>query len=411
MTNAERLCLMSAAAALIALVLLLNKAPFYDEPAYLKNVLLLNKYGWGETYLLNHEGSAGPLYSIVHYLLQPITALRTPYIRLVNVGFLLGTIWVLSRTFLKYALAKDLALLTLAVPMSYVIGGLALTEMPAIFFLSLSIYLLVAYSKQDRRSQIYKVILAALAFGLSIIGRQPFLLLIAALPILYIDKRDWTKAIYPTIVFGVFALLIPAYIFFIWNGLVAPGDAAFYDDIANQGSNFRFDFFFLCFAYYAIVFALIAPRLFVRLNRFQWYVAGLFFLCLIVLNYYFDFILFLPFNFLFTKVFSVRLAHVASLIFGAFIILSSLYLMYSLYQQLRKQLFPTMLLFYVFSITLIAISCVKITWGFSSRYPAQAIPLLVPIAAYFYKRHRYNLIRIIVAIGLGITSLLSYLLS
>ena len=66
-----------------------------DEIPYLVNVDLLHKYGLGNEYLRQLQGSAGPLYSVVHYFFEPITHLQPPGIRLVNVSFLAGTIFFL----------------------------------------------------------------------------------------------------------------------------------------------------------------------------------------------------------------------------------------------------------------------------------------------------------------------------
>src|SRR5689334_3522763 len=89
-TFIEHLLPLTGLTLLLFQVFYFNRPPFYDEIEYLKDVTALQVHGFSRTYLLSLAGSAGPLYSVVHYIFLPLTSLEPPAIRLVNVSFLFG---------------------------------------------------------------------------------------------------------------------------------------------------------------------------------------------------------------------------------------------------------------------------------------------------------------------------------
>ena len=109
---------------------------WFDEQWYLDNVNILKNYGVSKQFILEVKGPAGPLHAIIHYLFLPLTDLKLPYIRLINIGFTLPILFVLYRIH-KLLKAKNAIAATLgfyAVPMIYVCTGMALTEIPAMLF-------------------------------------------------------------------------------------------------------------------------------------------------------------------------------------------------------------------------------------------------------------------------------------
>ena len=76
-----------------------SKPPFWDEAYYLENITNLNKTGFSKQYLINYKGPAGPTYAIIHYLLQPITKLSVPLVRIVNIIFLVGILIYTKKIF------------------------------------------------------------------------------------------------------------------------------------------------------------------------------------------------------------------------------------------------------------------------------------------------------------------------
>lgn len=408
----ESLVLLAGLLGLVALILIYNKPPLYDEDDYLRNVVLLQQYGFSETYLLKHIGSAGPLFPALHYILEPITKLETPYIRLVSVFLLLGSLWLTSLTLKTLQFSPSNAWLAFAIPMTYVISGMALTEIPAIFFLCASTYLIVRTSS-SKKSLIKSAIwlsLAGLCLSLAILGRQPYLLILGALPILFFRRGNLTRNGGLFIITVVSALVLPGYVFSVWGGLVAPDDAALYDRIADEGTSLQPIFFFLCASYYAVIFFLIAPQFYTTPTTKEIFVLVATTLLLAFLNFKFGLFLFLPMRQLIEQTFPPIVSGWAEAIFGVVVFLGGAYFVIALVRQLIQHNFSLELLFFSAAVVLIAVGCMKITWGFSSRYPAQALPFLLPMFAYFYKRSRWNIYRLGTGVLLGLISFASYMM-
>jgi hypothetical protein len=76
-----------------------------------------------------------------------------------------------------------------------------------------------------------------------------------------------------------------------------------------------------------------------------------------------------------------------------------------LLQNLKRLQYRKEVAFFVIAIILLAVSCGKITWGFSSRYTAQSIPLLMGLGSYFYTNSNWNIVRIIVGVTIGLLSI------
>lgn len=409
LTKAEIAVLVAGFIFLIALVAGLSRPPFYDERYYIKNVFLLQQYGFSREYLLKHIGSAGPLYSAVHYVFAPLTHLRVPYIRLVNVFLLAGSMYFLGKTLQLLQFSANMALLVLAIPMTYVVTGLALTEVPAMFFFSAAIYSIL-YATTKSKYPIVYLIAGGFLMGLAILGRQPYLLTLGVLPILFWNKEAYIKNGLLLIVTIISALVLPAIVFSVWNGLVAPEDAALYTEIARNGISLQPKFFFFCTAYFAVIVLLLAPSIYLRPTRRLLAFLGIALLIFIAVNYSAGVITFLPMRFTLERLFSASFISGAELICGAVIMVLSVYLLLSIAQRVKEN-YSKELLFFVAATFLIALSCIKITWGYSSRYAAQAIPLIVPLCAVFYRRSKYNVYRLALGIVIGAVSLLTYIKS
>lgn len=397
----------------IAIIIIFNRPPLYDEPYYLENVPLLHKYGFGKAYLLHHIGSAGPLYPVLHYLLEPITQLRVPYIRLVGISLLLGVIYFLSLTLNLLGFSRSYALCILAIPMTYTISGLALTEIPAIFFFSGGIYLIIKMTSNDT-SYLAAIVHSAaggIFISLAILGRQPYLLTLAALPILFWNKGNIIRSVFLLLLTLVFSLALPCYVFYLWNGLVAPMDSHIYENLTRQGILFRPQFFLLCLAYFSMVFIIIAPDLFILPGKRQVMLLLLVYTLLAAVNYVFDLMKFLPVTSLAINIISAKYIYVAEVLFGAAIVLLAIYFITALFRHLQNKAYPKELVFYSFALLLIAISCMKITWGFSSRYATPAIPMLIPMGAYFFKKNNSSVYRMIAGVLLGLISFASYIIA
>lgn len=393
---------------LIFLIFFKNRHQCNDEIPYLTNVSLLHRYGLGKEFLVRLEGSAGPLYSIVHYIFEPITHLQPPGIRLVNILFLGGTISFLALILRRLnAVHWTFALYILAIPKMYVLTGLAFTEMPAIFFYTVSIFCLLKAADNNLffSTRIINALIAGVCLSLAILGRQPFLLSLLALPVLFL--KNWSKqSLLVLAVIAITALALPVYVLLQWDGWMPPGDRQYYPDVEGQ-LNLRPDFLILCLFYVAAAFMIIAPHFFKVKNKKELTfvliaagVAGL-------LNFVFNFISYLPVANLLGKMPS-NLVEPASLFFGWIFICVSLYFLYKLFQALINNNSNLPLVFFIASLVLICFASMRITWGFSSRYSMHVAPLIILIASLYFKNHRFNLLLIAAGIIIGLFSLYSY---
>jgi hypothetical protein len=390
---------------LFLMLVIINPHLLYDEPAYLGNVSLLEKYGFGKAYLLQHNGSAGPLYTIVHYILKPFTQLQNPAVRFVNIFF------ILSITFITALCIKELksshwsySLYVACVPFTFVIAGLALTECPAMFFFTLGIYLLIKIKNNITNTKISLfILLAALCFNLAIIGRQPYLLFLIAIPALYINKGR--KGLLISFLVILLSLPLPIYVFYIWKGLVAPIDTAFYKGIADAGKTYSPEYVLLYINYILFILLLIAPSLFTLPGKKKQ--IGLFVVLLagIGLNYIFQYSLYVPAQSVVE--FFMNSYHLQVICPPVIFIITLLFIRTFYYNAIifREK---EVVFFLLSATTLIGLSCIKITYGFSSRYAAQSLPLLIIIGSYFYKPHWFNNVRIAVGIIISILSLITY---
>ena len=211
--------------AFLGLVTLVATSPnrfLYDEVYFADYVSLLHKYGFTPTFLNSLNAAPGPLSAIVQVTFEPLTHLRPVAMRFVNV-FLLATLTLLLVVQLKsegneYWVA---ACSVLMVPMTWVVAGMALSEMSAIVFVALSLYsqLRGLDALADGRSVLAWFLLGGACLGIAVWGRQPFLLL-AGIPALIalIDQRLRVPA--AAFVGASGAIAIP--LFVVWRGLLPP---------------------------------------------------------------------------------------------------------------------------------------------------------------------------------------------
>jgi hypothetical protein len=408
----EIILLVTGFTALVTVQIIFQRPLNDDERDYLSNVALLHQYGPGKNYLVHLVGSAGPLYPVVHFLFEPITRLDVLYVRWINTGFLTGAIYFIYRTISLFNFPlRFYSFYTMAIPMTYVTGGMALTEMPALFFFSVSIYLLIK-STAAARPPLLQVILAGCCMSLAILGRQPYLLTLAAFPVLFIPGQNLKRSITLLVVTLIFSVALPCYVFFTWKGLVPTIESQLYKDIAQAGISYRPDFFLLCIFYFAMSMLIIAPGLFrIKLSTASltgWIAC---FVAIIAANFVFQWITLIPLKGLSEKIFTTPgQIYVFSNVCGSAVIFSSFCFLVSLYKHSRNMPNRKEIVFFALTALLVAAACIKITWGYSSRYAAQAIPSLVLLGSFFYKNTGFNIIRIIAGVIAGLIALTTYLL-
>src|SRR5882757_8993048 len=245
-------------AAFVALVVVVAISPdhfVYDEPPFVEYVALLHKYGFTAEFLNALTGTVGPLYAVIHAAFEPLSGLRPIGMRLINVLLLAAVVGLLA-LWLRHRHVPDWAVSAasvLAVPMTWVMAGMALSEMPALLLVALSLCLqLRGLEALGRPAPVMGwFALSAVSLGAAVWGRQPYLLLVGV-PILtaMLERRLRVAAL----LFVAIVLAIALPLFVVWHGLVPPS----HQERVQQGLapvNA-----ILSFGYTGLCFFLLAPR-------------------------------------------------------------------------------------------------------------------------------------------------------
>lgn len=197
----------------------------YDEPWYLETVRLIDTHGLSREFLLALPGPAGPLYTLVHWLARPATALEPPAVRLVNLGCLSLTVIGLGASIRRLGLGGGWwrgAEVT-ATPMVLVCSGLALTEMPAIAIFCLHFPLIVWLIQRPWASPPARGaagVAAGLLIGVAACGRQNlFMAVPAGLALVLAGGRAYALPVGAIIAAGA---ALPGLLYVVWGGPVPP---------------------------------------------------------------------------------------------------------------------------------------------------------------------------------------------
>jgi hypothetical protein len=243
--------------AFLALATLVAMSPnrlLYDEPYFANYVSLLHRYGFTSTFLNSLNAAPGPLSAVIQLIFEPVTRLRPVAMRFVNVFLLVALVLVLvmwlKRGASDYWVAGGSVLV---VPMTWVVAGMALSEMPAMFFVTLSLYLqlrgLEAFHAD--RPTLGWFLVAGICLGVAVWGRQPYLLL-AGIPVLLAFREPRLSLSAVMFVCVSSALAIP--LFVIWGGILPPSQHS-----AQEGISVVHGLTSLGYA--GVCFILLAPRL------------------------------------------------------------------------------------------------------------------------------------------------------
>ena len=251
------------AAGLVGLFVLAatTRAPLvYDEAPYLKPVGLLNQYGLSLRFLRDYPEPAGLLHNVLHWVLQPWTGLSPPWVRLVNPVLLALTILVTDRTLRLSGSEQPLgsSLAMLGIPFTWVLAGMALTEMPSVLLSSLSVYLLLLGRRLQSGRPAVSVATACAGgamLGLAFLSRATVLVVLGALPCLLLS--DGKRSARTVAAFAVGALVLAGPILAYWGGLVPPHSV-----VPVGTASFSVHNLVLSFSYGATVMLILAPHWF-----------------------------------------------------------------------------------------------------------------------------------------------------
>jgi len=206
----------------------------YDEIYYIDIARDLSRLGLSLKFISEMDAPTGILYAIMHGSASAMTDFKPPWIRTINFILGFGTCYLLFKTYavVRSAINTNIACVKssgvalpavwLAAPVTGVIMCMALTELSAIFFSLLGTCLLVIFSAKpsNRRFDFILPLLAGISYGLSIWGRQNFII-VSILSVILLLPLNPSKIRSYFIVLGISALFffIPV---MIWGGLVPP---------------------------------------------------------------------------------------------------------------------------------------------------------------------------------------------
>jgi hypothetical protein len=224
--NARRLLqgsLLLALLALLVLVAVSPRQPIYDERYFTAYLTLLDRYGLSKAYLRSLPEAMGPLYAFVHAAFADLTSLHPLGMRAVNLA-LFAAVTAIVAGASGHTNSGDRwtsAGSVLAVPMAWVLGGMALSEMPALVFATLSLWLQLKGLERidDRPRTVAWFAASAICLGISVWGRQPFFLL-GAIPVLLAAADSRLRAAAAISACITLALALP--LFIAWQGLTPP---------------------------------------------------------------------------------------------------------------------------------------------------------------------------------------------
>jgi len=241
--------------------------PIYDEAWYLATVATLQHAGFSVAFLRELPGPAGPTFTVVSALFSGTFGLGFPWLRLVNVGFMVGSAVLLYGTFRaqlargsRFETAPALVAGTFTVlPTVDVSAGMTLTEMSAMFFASGFLFAWVGsdFDGESHVTAIMSAVVAGFALGAAVLGRQNYLIILPCLALLAVWHNGASRRGAPYVLVLTFLItaLTVAPVFIIWGGLVPPATAA-----AERGLSVWHGI--LSAGYTGIVAALIAPNIY-----------------------------------------------------------------------------------------------------------------------------------------------------
>lgn len=411
----NKLCLSIFIGGLLFLIgsTIYNRSPIiFDELNFVPNVELMDQLGFTKEFLVQMKNQApGPLYQVIHWTLMPLTHLKPPAIRIVNLVFLLLIIFITSKiiknTFndLPYP-HLFLALNIIVVPVTWVISGLALTEIPAMFFVALSLLVLSFIFKNDYSNQkilLYSTI-SGIFLGLAALGRTPYLGLI--LPILLVvfhkDFRSVKKSASLILPYFLIPLFFMIPIFMIWGGLVSPNQP-----IISGG--IRLWHGVLSIGYGGIIFFLIAPAWFIFNRKILIALVAVFILAF-VYSTWFSTDSYHPLIVTIEKYAPAVLVNIYKLIITPVLITFAIYFAICALIHLYEKRDNFVYVFSILSALMIMFSNITNSYQFSSRYVAQAIPFIIIAIVPFEKVDLKKCLLAIIAMIIGFFSLNTYAL-
>jgi hypothetical protein len=286
-------------------------------------------------------------------------------------------------------------LLALVIPMTWVLSGMALTEAPALFFVTLSASFLLGgldAFRADRR--VWGQFLAsAVSLGIAVWGRQPYLLLLGVVVMLALvePRLGWPVALFVAVVLVVVAPLV-----LVWHGLV-PAGMQRVQGLSGSSAMLSLSYTGLC------VF-LLAPHFF-RFSAKQ--LVGL--VTLALASNAIAHVQLFPMRTVASRVIPDRFFPVYGQACGSLFLCVGLLFLASVLRALWSQRKDLPRVAVYSGLIIVALSPLFVAHQYSSRYTAMTLPFLI-LAAHDWRRWQVGTV-VLSAVGAtaGFLSLFSYL--
>ena len=369
----------------------------YDEPDYMQYVALLRQHGLTEQFLDALTGGAGPLYAFVHRAFEPLTHLNPVRMRLVNVAFLAMVAGILAAWLRRRNRADYLpaSCAILAVPMTWVLAGMALTSMPALVFVTLSLYLLLrGVEALEREGRVLAWFAASGIFlGVAVWGRQTALVLTAVPVVLALLDR---RLRLPAMAFAAIVMFFTAPLVLAWEGFTPPGEEA------EEGLSLRHGLASL--GYTGLCFFLLTPGMVWLSSGSLVTVAGI----AAIANAALGIVVKCPFSSLLDDYLSASGMAACAVLFGSFLVFCAVLFVAWISKILWRERRDLARVTINAGLLCIALSPALIANFYSSRYTAMALPYLV-LAAQPWRVWNWKMYgAAILGCGAGWLSLLGY---
>jgi hypothetical protein len=373
----------------------------YDEVYYVPTVIDLREKGPSLQFLQELRVPAGPLYAAVQFGFFPLTQLLPPGIRFVNLLFLAGVIaalaWALSNRLAPKDAFNNAAKIVVA-PTIGVATCLALTELPAMFFCTIAVALIVNLRSGrlgNDSFRLLKVLGAGTILGLAVTGRQNFLMVWLASGLLFLPLSR--KSISEFAIFSAPILFVVVALFFAWGGLV-PRSV----DFVATGYSFVNLTFSLAIVY-VVCFVCIPDFVKTGVNFYLiYFIIGLV-LCLLMPE-----IRYVPSRTWSTVVFGDRAMPWIGLIGGAAVLALAAVVIVSVGKRIMENLGDYCFLFATAAWVMILVSNIKITHQFSTRYVTVALPLVLLSGSLIASSNKWEAPRLIGGLLLSVVSVFGY---
>ena len=371
--------------------------PIFDEDLLYNRQMRFDTVEWSRVLTADlTDQTVGPLWQLTHRLAKPLTQYNAFRMRLLNIALALIALYVFHATFRRLGEAKplDAALALYALPTLWIVTGMAITEVPAILFVALSLYALVTSLQQNSLGW---AALGGLCASIAALGRTPYVALAPAAVLTALLLRQHVRQL---VLYGFIAASLPLFFFLQWRGLLPP--------IAQEKDfGIAYDHAVFSFGYAAILVAFLAPGWFTRKRLTRRAVAVLT-LCFLVLN-----VLVLNWQIVpLAGSIGEPLQRVSGGVYGglipALLFGAGLWLLASLFSHRREWLRDELALFTVAGALLLLLAAGAVRSQFSSRYPTAAAPLLLVLLRSHAPTGYWRWLRILVAAAIALLALSAY---